>query len=121
MKQTFITTTLVFLLSACTSNIPDLPDNIVAKSYIFSCEDKGVIKVLYTMKGTEATLDISLPAFEIDKKTLHFFQAVSASGARYINDSNNNVTYEWHSKANYGQISMFSGTRNNFSVSCQLK
>jgi membrane-bound inhibitor of C-type lysozyme len=121
MKQTFVITTLVFLLCACTANTSDLPNDITTESYIFSCEDKGVIKVLYTMNGTEATLDISLPELKVDKKALHFYQAVSASGARYINDSNKNVTYEWHSKANYGQMSMFSGTHNNFSVSCQLQ
>jgi len=121
MKQTFIITTLVFLLCACTANTSDLPNDITTESYIFSCEDKGVIKVLYTMNGTEATLDISLPALKINKETLHFYQAVSASGARYINEENNTVTYEWHTKANYGHINMTSGTYNNFSVSCQLQ
>ena len=121
MKQTFIITTLIFLLCACTLNTSGLPDDIATKSYIFSCEDKGLIKVLYSKNGTEATLDISLAELRIDKKELHFYQAVSASGARYINKSNKNITYEWHTKADYGHISMLSGTNKKFSISCQLQ
>ncbi|MBU2923619.1 MliC family protein [Colwellia sp. 4_MG-2023] len=121
MKQTFIISTLVFLLCACTVKTLSLPKDIATKSYIFSCTDKGLIKVLYSKNGTEATIDISLSELKVDKKALHFYQAVSASGARYINKSSNNITYEWHTKADYGHISMLSGTNKKFSISCQLQ
>lgn len=121
MKQKFIITTLIFLLCACTVKTPSLPKDIAAKPYLFHCENKSVIKVLYAKDGTEATLDINFPELKIDKKALHFYQAVSASGARYINKSNNNITYEWHTKADYGHISMLSGANKKLSISCQLQ
>ncbi|WP_159822266.1 MliC family protein [Colwellia sp. 20A7] len=121
MKQTFVITTLLILCCACSSNTTVLPVDITTKPYLFSCEDKGLIKALYSKGGIEATLDISFPKLGINKKTLHFHQAISASGARYINKSNSNITYEWHTKADYGHISMLSGANKNFSISCQLQ
>jgi membrane-bound inhibitor of C-type lysozyme len=121
MKLAFITTTLIFLLCACTVKTSGLPNGIAAKPYLFHCKNKGVIKVHYAKGGTEATIDISLPELKVDKKALHFYQAIAASGARYINKSDNNISYEWHTKADYGHISMLSGTNKKFSISCQLQ
>lgn len=86
----------------------------------FTCEDGGQIMTAYSNSGQIANLEVSLPKIGVANKNIRLNQAVSDSGARYTNNSDPKMSYDWHTKADYGimRVSMQNGQK--YSVSCKI-
>ncbi|HSP85296.1 MAG TPA: MliC family protein, partial [Psychrobacter sp.] len=55
-----------------------------------------------TRPSSHANLEVSLPKIGVANKNIRLNQAVSGSGARYTNNSDPKMSYDWHTKADYG-------------------
>jgi len=116
MKKLLATVPLFLLLGACATNTPLHNKD----KQTFTCEDGGKVSASYSAEGDIAYLSVDLPKANLNSKKLALTQAVSGSGVRYINDSNPNASYEWHTKADYGIMSVDWTDGKEYSVSCQL-
>ena len=116
MKKLLAVSPLFLLLAACATNAPI---HTVDKQ-AFTCEDGGKVNASYSKNGDIAYLNVDLPKAGITSEKVTLKQAVAGSGARYVNDSNPNVSYEWHTKADYGIMSVDWANGKEYSVSCNL-
>lgn len=107
----------VLLLSACATT-----DNAISTTSgtnnVFKCSDNSQVIASYSKNGDIAYLNVNMPKIKLSNQALTLNQAVSGSGARYINTSNPDVSYEWHTKANEGIISVTWSNGPEYSVSC---
>ena len=117
MKKLLAITPIFLLLGACATNVPLLPD---LNKQTFNCEDGGKVNASYSKNGDIAYLNVNLPKANITNKKLTLKQASAASGARYVSDFNPKVGYEWHTKADYGTMSINWTDGKEYSVSCDL-
>lgn len=116
MKKLLATMPLFLLLGACaTSATMNATDK-----QSFTCEDGGKINASYSTNGDIAYLDANLPKVGLTGEEIALTQAVSGSGARYVNESNPKVSYEWHTKADFGIMSVSWANGEEYSVSCNL-
>ncbi|UJF20799.1 MliC family protein [Shewanella sp. OMA3-2] len=120
MKHIFIGVLCGFAVLSCASKTDDIHTSEATQNATFSCDQGGTISALYSADGSEAILDIKLVAQHIDVKNIHLNQAISGSGARYINKKNNVVEYEWHTKADFALLSITLSPDRTISVSCHL-
>ncbi len=116
MKKLLAIVPLFLLLGACATNAPIH----TADKKAFTCEDGGKVNASYSTDGDTAYLDVNLPKAGLTSEKLTLTQAVSGSGARYINESNPKVSYEWHTKADFGIMSVNWANGKEYSVSCNL-
>ena len=116
MKKILVVTPVILLLAACASN-PTVDSN---PESAFTCEDNGQVMATYSDNGQVANLNVNLPKIGLSNKSVTLNQAVSGSGARYTNNSDPKMSYDWHTKADYGimKVSMHNGQE--YSVSCKL-
>lgn len=117
MKKLLAVAPLFLLLAACTTSVPLLAD---VNKQTFTCEDGGKVNVSYSADGDIAYLKVKLPEAGLANEKLTLKQAVAASGARYVSDFNPKVGYEWHTKADYGTMSINWTDGKEYSVSCDL-
>lgn len=125
MKKLLAVTPTILLLAACATNAPmnngnNTPAQKAQKSQTFTCEDNGKVSAIYSASGKVANLSLTLPKLGLRNKRVNLKQAVSGSGARYIKESSSKASYEWHTKANYGVLSISSVNDRKYSVTCQL-
>lgn len=116
MKKILVVTPAFLLLAACASN-PAVNSN---PESTFTCEDKGQVKAAYSDNGQVANLNVNLSKISLSNKSVTLNQAVSGSGARYTNNSDPKMSYDWYTKADYGimKVSMHNGQE--YSVNCKL-
>ena len=123
MKKLLAVAPFALLLSACATNaptttIPDTNTQPVVQS--FTCEDNGQLTAAYTANGQTANLNVTLPKVGLTNAKITMEQAVSGSGARYVNNVNPKTTYDWHTKADYGIMTIKSDNGQQYQVNCQL-
>ena len=117
MKKLMATALVVLLLAACATNAPMTSEN---QTTTMTCEDGGQVLAAYSDNSQVANLNVTLPKVGINNKKISLNQAVSASGARYVNNTDPKVSYDWHTKADYGVMSVRMANGQEYSVNCQL-
>ena len=110
--------------SACATNAPTSTTTTTANGsannlvQILVCEDNGKVTAAYTENGQIANLNVSLPKIGLNDAKILSKQAVSGSGAHYVNDTNPKTTFDWHTKADQGIITISSKKGQQYSVNC---
>ncbi|WP_426241002.1 MliC family protein [Psychrobacter sp. TWP2-1-2] len=123
MKKLLAVAPFALLLSACATNAPTTttPEtNTQPVVQSFTCEDNGQLTAAYTANGQTANLNVTLPKVGLTNAEITMEQAVSGSGARYVNNVNPKTTYDWHTKADYGIMTIKSDNGQQYQVNCQL-
>ena len=123
MKKLLAVAPFALLLSACATNAPTTttPEtNTQPVVQSFTCEDNGQLTAAYTPHGQTANLNVTLPKVGLTNAKITKEQAVSGSGARYVNNVNPKTTYDWHTKADYGIMTIKSDNGQQYQVNCQL-
>ena len=123
MKKLLAVAPFALLLSACATNAPTTttPEtNTQPVVQSFTCEDNGQLTAAYTANGQTANLNVTLPKVGLNNAKITMEQAVSGSGARYVNNVNPKTTYDWHTKADYGIMTIKSDNGQQYQVNCQL-
>ncbi|MCG3871269.1 MliC family protein [Psychrobacter sp. Ps7] len=123
MKKLLAVAPFALLLSACATNAPTTttPEtNTQPVVQSFTCEDNGQLTAAYTANGQTANLNVTLPEVGLTNAKITMEQAVSGSGARYVNNVNPKTTYDWHTKADYGIMTIKSDNGQQYQVNCQL-
>lgn len=126
MKKLLATAPFAVLLAACATNAPTTTSpapTTDAQQVVqsFTCEDDGTIAAAYTANGQAANLNVTLPKVGLNNAKVSLTQAVSGSGARYVNDVNPKTTYDWHTKADFGVMTISSDNDQKYSVNCDIK
>lgn len=117
MKKLLATIPAILLLTACATNAPMMGNN---QMQTLSCDDNGQVSAAYSANGQVANLNVTLPKVGLNNKKLTLNQAVSASGARYVNTTDPKMSYDWHTKADFGVMSVRMANGQEYSVNCQL-
>lgn len=123
MKKLFAVAPFAVLLAACATSAPTTttpPANTQPVTQSFTCEDDSQITAAYTANGEAANLNVTLPKVGLDNAKVNMKRAVSGSGARYVNDVNPQTTYDWHTKADYGIMTIKTDKGQEYQVNCQL-
>lgn len=123
MKKLLAIAPFVALLAACATSAPTTttpPTNTQQVVQSFTCQDNGQITAAYTADGQIANLNVTLPKVGLNNAKVSMKQAVSGSGARYVNDVNPQTTYDWHTKADFGIMTIKSDNGQEYQVNCQL-
>ena len=84
------------------------------------CEDGGKVLAAYSANGQVDNLNVTLPKVGINNKKLTLNQAVSGFGARYVNSNDPKMSYDWHTKANYGVMSLSMANGQKYGVNCKI-
>ncbi len=119
MKKLLAVAPFALLLSACATNAPitTTPEtNTQPVVQSFTCEDNGQLTAAYTANGQTANLNVTLPKVGLTNAKITMEQAVSGSGARYVNNVNPKTTYDWHTKADYGIMTIKSDNGQQYQV-----
>ncbi|MDN3398687.1 MliC family protein [Psychrobacter sp. APC 3426] len=125
MKKLLAVAPFAVLLAACATNAPTTTGptpTTAAKPVVqsFTCEDNGMITAAYTANGQAVNANVTLPKVGLKDAKITMEQAVSGSGARYVNNVNPKTTYDWHTKADYGIMTITSDNGQQYQVNCQL-
>ncbi|MGE6360239.1 MliC family protein [Psychrobacter glacincola] len=122
MKKLLAVAPFALLLSACATNAPTTTPETNTQPVVqsFTCEDNGQLTAAYTANGQTANLNVTLPKVGLTNAKITMEQAVSGSGARYVNNVNPKTTYDWHTKADYGMMTIKSDNGQQYQVNCQL-
>ncbi|HCI77054.1 MULTISPECIES: MliC family protein [unclassified Psychrobacter] len=122
MKKLLAVAPFALLLSACATNAPTTTPETNTQPVVqsFTCEDNGQLTAAYTANGQTANLNVTLPKVGLTNAKITMEQAVSGSGARYVNNVNPKTTYDWHTKADYGIMTIKSDNGQQYQVNCQL-
>ncbi len=123
MKKLLAVAPFAVLLAACATNAPTTTAPTTAAKPVvqsFTCEDNGMITAAYTANGQAVTTNVTLPKVGLKDAKITMEQAVSGSGARYVNNVNPKTTYDWHTKADYGIMTIKSDNGQEYQVNCQL-
>lgn len=120
MKKLLAVAPFAVLLAACATNAPTT--NTTANNAVQSltCEDNGKVTAAYSANGQIANLNVSLPKIGLSNTKVTMKQAVSGSGARYVNNTNPKLTFDWHTKADYGIMTIKSANGQEYSVNCKI-
>lgn len=124
MKKLLAVAPFAVLLGACATNAPTTTTapttNTQQVVQSFTCEDDGMVTAAYAADGQAAKLNVTLPKIGLNNADIEMKQAVSGSGARYINDVNPKTTYDWHTKADFGIMTISSDNGQQYSVNCNI-
>lgn len=123
MKKLLAVAPFAVLLAACATNAPTTTTPTTNTQQVvqsFTCEDNGQLTATYATNGQAANLNVTLPKVGLNNAKIMMKQAVSGSGARYVNDVNPKTTYDWHTKADYGIMTIKSDNGQQYQVNCQL-
>lgn len=87
-------------------------------TFQYKCEQKARLEVEYDSEDEMAEIEITAPTLGLVDQDIQLKLAPSASGERYVNDTNPASIYEWHAKG--GGEGIFSVTVNEkeYSLSC---
>lgn len=72
----------------------------------YRCTENATVVADYLPKDGIAKLLVNAPSWKINNQTITMTSAVSGSGARFVNDTNPNSLYEWHTKGRDGLLSV---------------
>lgn len=117
MKKLLATAPVMLLLAACATNAPMTS---TAQTTTMSCQDNGQVMAAYSANGQVANLNVTLPKVGINNKKITLNQAVSASGARYVNSTDPKMSYDWQAKADYGVMSLSMANGQIYSVNRKI-
>lgn len=123
MKKLLAVAPFAVLLAACATSAPTTTAPMTAAKPVvqsFTCEDGGMITAAYTANGQAVNTNVTLPKVGLNNAKITMEQAVSGSGARYVNNVNPKTTYDWHTKADYGILTIKSDNGQQYQVNCQL-
>lgn len=124
MKKLLAVAPFAVLLGACATNAPTTTTapttNTQQVVQSFTCEDDGMVTAAYAADGQAAKLNVTLPKIGLNNADIEMKQAVSGSGARYINDVNPKTTYDWQTKADFGIMTISSDNGQQYSVNCNI-
>ena len=127
MKKLLAVAPFAVLLAACATNAPTTTTATASGSasasnlvQTLTCEDNGKVTAAYTANGQIANLNVSLPKVGLNNAKISLKEVVSGSGARYVNDTNPKTTFDWHTKADYGIMTISSDNGQKYSVNCQV-
>lgn len=122
MKKLLAVAPFAVLLAACATNAPTTTPNANAQQVVqsFTCADNGMITAAYSPNGQAAKLNVTLPKVGLNNAEIMLEQAVSGSGARYVNNVNPKTTYDWHTKADFGVMTITSDNGQKYSVNCDI-
>ncbi|OLF39592.1 MliC family protein [Psychrobacter sp. Cmf 22.2] len=124
MKKLLAVVPFAVILGACATNAPTTTTapttNTQQVIQSFTCEDDGVVTAAYAVDGQAAKLNVTLPKIGLNNADIEVKQAVSGSGARYINDVNPKTTYDWQTKADFGIMTISSDNGQQYSVNCNI-
>lgn len=118
MKKLLVLTPAALLLAACATSAPMNTDKQVVNSY--TCDGNGKVVAAYAADGSAANLTITMPQFGINNQKVIMTQAVSGSGARYVNNDNPKMNLQWQTKADYGIISTKLANGKEYSANCTM-
>lgn len=85
----------------------------------FQCEHGASVHVKYSNNGEQATVEGNAPKANWNSETRILTQDVAGSGARYINNDDKSVVYEWHTKGDIGVLSSTWVNGKTYSVNCE--
>ena len=123
MKKLLAVAPFTVLLAACATNAPTTTAPTTAAKPVvqsFTCEDDGMITTAYAADGQAANLNVTVPKVGLQDAKITLEQAVSGSGVRYVNNVNPKTTYDWHTKADFGIMTIASDNGQQYQVNCQL-
>ena len=126
MKKLLTLLPLSVVLAACATN-PTGATQTTTKMYDrmapeqFMCEDDASVHAKYSTDGEEAQLMANLPKANWNNQSITMAIAPSGSGSRYVNSDSSNVTYDWHTKADIGVMTVKWSDGNEYSVNCERK
>lgn len=120
MKQLAIVTAALVALTGCSTTMgdkmstPTMSDTMMHNhnkvTYACSGHADTHVHAEYSPNSDIATLSITAHSLGLNHQKVMLKQAVSASGDRYVNDLNPHSTYEWHTKGNYGVLTITTPT-----------
>ncbi|MBO1530094.1 MliC family protein [Psychrobacter sp. F1192] len=124
MKKLLAVAPFSILLAACATNAPTTTTAPTTETqqvvHSLTCEDDGMITATYAANGQAAKLNVTLPKVGLNNADIMMEQAVSASGARYVNNVNPKTTYDWHTKSDFGVMTITADNGQTYSVNCEL-
>lgn len=124
MKKLLAVAPFTILLAACATNAPTTTTAPTTETqqvvHSLTCEDDGMITATYAANGQAAKLNVTLPKVGLNNADIMMEQAVSASGARYVNNVNPKTTYDWHTKSDFGVMTITADNGQTYSVNCEL-
>lgn len=135
MKKLVIAATTVFALTGCSSMGETMmagktmtghehahhnhSDHNSKVNYVCPAHSDAHVHAEYNPQSEIATLSITAKNLGLDHQKVMLKQAVSASGARYVNDLNPHTIYEWHTKGNDGILTITTPT-GEYQIYCQV-
>ena len=128
MKKLLTLLPLSLVMAACaTSPATTAPGATTNKAYDrmapeqFVCEDDATIQAKYSIDGEQATINASLPKANWNNQTVVMDIATAGSGSRYVNNASQNVTYDWHTKADLGIMRLTWADGTEYAVKCERR
>lgn len=128
MKKLLTLLPLSLVMAACaTSPTTTAPNATTTKAYDrmapeqFMCEDNATVNAKYSIDGEQATINASLPKANWNNQTVVMDIAQAASGSRYVNNASQNVTYDWHTKADLGIMRLTWADGTEYAVKCERR
>lgn len=128
MKKLLTLLPLSLVMAACaTSPTTTAPGATTNKAYDrmapeqFVCEDNATIQAKYSIDGEQATINASLPKANWNNQTVVMDIATAGSGSRYVNNASQNVTYDWHTKADLGIMRLTWADGTEYAVKCERR
>lgn len=84
----------------------------------YQCDAQAGIQAIYQPDDDKAILNINAPSWKLANQTIEFKAASSASGMRFVNETNPTSPYAWHAKGTDGILSVKVNGKEH-SLSCQ--
>lgn len=78
-------------------------NNLVAN---YTCTDGATITAKYNPKDDNALLTVNAPTWKLTNQDITLTSAVSGSGMRFVNETNPQSLYEWHSNGRDGILTV---------------
>ena len=127
MKALFLAIPAALALSACSTTTPvkTTPAPSTQLAYermapeVFTCEDDSELLVKYLVDKTQTTITATVPKVSWSGQVVVLNRAPAASGVRYVNDSSDNIEYEWHAKGDTGIFAFNWANGNEYELKCQ--
>lgn len=86
----------------------------------YQCEDNTKVVAKYQPNADRATINVTAPSLSLDNQEIELKTTVSASGTRYLNDTNPASIYTWHIKGHDGVLSVKVDDK-EYNYSCEVK
>lgn len=87
-------------------------------TFQYKCESKASLAVKYDSDNELANVNVTAPTLGLTDQDIQLQLAPSASGERYVNDTNPASIYEWHAKGHEGVFSVNVGGK-DYDLSCE--